>query len=102
MIHRGKGFTPKMALLVDNREEVLRNSKKYMNEFEFKNIEKFKLNDNVFIRNETKKTKMDKEFNKVGFIVEKIRNNTYKIMCKEGKEFARHSSQLKLWPGNVV
>ncbi|KAG0438460.1 Pro-Pol polyprotein [Dictyocoela muelleri] len=41
MIHRGTGFTPKMALLIDNREEVLRNFKKYMNEFEFKNIEKF-------------------------------------------------------------
>ncbi|KAG0437574.1 Pol polyprotein [Dictyocoela muelleri] len=95
MIHRGTGFTLEKALLSENMESVLDNSRKYEKEFKFKNLSKFNLNDEVLIRNEIKKSKMDNEFYKRGIVVKKIRNNTYKILFRDGKELIRHSSQLK-------
>ncbi|KAG0419783.1 hypothetical protein EQH57_0401 [Dictyocoela roeselum] len=101
LIHRGLGVTPANALLPENRLKVLSKSMSYKNEFKnIGNLEIFEINQKVLIRNETKSSKMDKEFYKLGHIVSIVGNNSYIVKVKD-KTMLRHSSQLKAWPGNV-
>ncbi|KAG0441486.1 hypothetical protein DMUE_1021 [Dictyocoela muelleri] len=101
MKHRSHKLTPSEALKSENRETVIRNLYKYKNEFKKNNIERFYLYQDVIIKNELKKTKMDLEYKKIGKVMKILSNNTYEIELKDGKTYIRHGSQIKPWPGNV-
>ncbi|KAG0441136.1 Pro-Pol polyprotein [Dictyocoela muelleri] len=101
VIHRAIKMTPKEALKIDNRDLVIKNMEIYGREFKTKKAEKFNLNQSVIIRNETKRNKMDHEYDKVGYIRSILSQNVYEIKLKDGKLLRRHATQLKPWPGNV-
>ncbi|KAG0439152.1 hypothetical protein DMUE_2630 [Dictyocoela muelleri] len=56
----------------------------------------FKLNDKILIKNENKKSKMDKEFSESRFIKKVLSQNTYEIGTKDQQIFVRHETQLKV------
>ena len=99
--HRGIGISPNEAMMSKNREIVLKNQQKYANEFKEKKFEELKTGDDVFIRNESKKDKMDLEFNKQGKVLKKLRENIYLVKEKGGKKRIKHISQLKIWRRDV-
>ncbi|KAG0440539.1 hypothetical protein DMUE_1669 [Dictyocoela muelleri] len=100
--HRGLRVTPEKALLDENRDIILNKIKKYETEFKNKKkLETFQIDQKVLIKNETRKNKMEKEFNRLGTIVSKEGKNAYLVRFKNDKILLRHSSQLRAWPGNV-
>ncbi|KAG0434942.1 hypothetical protein DMUE_4963 [Dictyocoela muelleri] len=108
MRHRSHKMTPNDALLIENRKFVIENRKfvienivRYKNEFKTKNIAEFDLNQRVIIKIEVKRTKMDYEFEKVGFIKRRLSNKSNEVELANSKSLIRHSSQLKPWRENV-
>ncbi|KRH91851.1 putative LTR transposable element, partial [Pseudoloma neurophilia] len=101
MRHRGIGMSPNEAVKPENREIVLENSEKYRKEFKERKIERFNEGDAVLIRNENKKNKMDDEFKVEGKIEKILDTDKYLVKDKLGKEFLRHGSQLRIFPGDV-
>ncbi|KAG0420594.1 hypothetical protein EQH57_0083 [Dictyocoela roeselum] len=95
-------MTPENALLDKNRDEVIKISRIYKKEFK-SNVkpECFKIGEKVLIKNETRKNKMEKEFNKLGVIKSKVGNNAYNVKFPNNKVLLRHTSQLRGWPGDV-
>ena len=99
--HRGIGMSPESAVKKENWGKVIENSEKYSKEFKGRILSSLSVGDEVYIRNETRQTKMDLEWNRVGIITEKCGENTYMVKTKDGKEIQRHKSQLKFKGGNV-
>lgn len=102
-IHRGIGMRPNEAMEIENREKVLENQLKYKTEVEKlkEKIERLNPGDEVRIRNEVKRNKMDKEFENKGVIKEKLGNGTYIVVRKDGKELKRNIIQLKPVQGGL-
>lgn len=103
-IHRATKMTPNEANKIENFKKVLESLEEYSKEFERKNkkLEKFEIGQEVIIRNECKRNKMDKEFNEKGSVVERLSNNAYSVRKGNGKVIVRHSTQLKgVYPGDV-
>jgi hypothetical protein len=94
--HRALRMSPNDAVQNKNKDEVLKNVPKYKKEFKKqRNKKSFVLNQNVLVKNETKRTKMDEEFNGEGIIIERMSGKTYKVKMKNGNCIVRHVSQLK-------
>ena len=53
------------------------------------------MGDNVRLRNELKRGKMDDEFDKKGVVVENVYGDVYKVKTKKGKNVIKHISQLR-------
>ncbi len=93
--HRGIGMEPNKAIKEENFNEVRKRAIAYSKEFKTRKLGEFNIGDQVLIKNETKKTKMDKEFDRKGEVVEKIGANEYIVFLKHGKVLRRHTSQLR-------
>ncbi|KAG0437706.1 Pol polyprotein [Dictyocoela muelleri] len=100
--HRGLGITPENALLKENKDLILNKSKTYEKEFKKNNnLEVFQIKQKVLIKKDTRKTKMDKEFDRSGKIVSREGNNSYCVRLNNNKVLLRHATQLRGWPGDV-
>ncbi|KAG0442402.1 hypothetical protein DMUE_0296 [Dictyocoela muelleri] len=95
--HRGIGMTPNEAQKDFNYFKIIMKQNEYAKEFVVRKSprEFFKLNDQVLIKNENKKSKMDNEFSVSGFIKKVLSKNTYVIETEDQQIFVRHESQLK-------
>jgi hypothetical protein len=105
MVHRGTGFSPNDAVKRENWSKVKINTKKYNEEFKRKvsKCEKFYQEENVLIRNEHKKCKMDDEFSERGKITKRLYGDVYEVKTELGVKIKRHASQLKPFKkGEVV
>lgn len=95
--HRGVNMSPNDALNPENLNKVFEHQEKYATEFKrFKSkCESFNVGDAVLIKNEQRRTKMDKEFNKRGTVVKHLYGNVYEVKDSGGRTTLRHSSQLR-------
>lgn len=78
------------AILPENHIKISDAAIRYGKEFKSRNLDCLDINDEVLVKNETMKTKMDKEFPVRETIIGKLGNNTYTIGLKDGKEIIRH------------
>ncbi|KAF7698525.1 hypothetical protein CDIK_1481 [Cucumispora dikerogammari] len=94
--HRGIGIPPNEAMNPINQEKVRRFMKRYAEEFNKENNkESLYPGDEILIKNEVKKDKMDLEFKNVGTVINRISNNAYEIKDFKGKALIRVFGQLK-------
>lgn len=95
--HRGTGISPEEATKTENHDKVMSRAKEYGKEFNRTIGRKTKLvvNDNVWLRNELKRGKMDDEFDKKGVVVENVYGDVYKVKVGKGKTVTKHISQLR-------
>ena len=96
-VHRGTGMCPDEAIREENWKKVREWQIKYRKEIEQRKakVGEFKMGQEVLIRNEFKRTKMDDEFKSKGKIVEVRHGDTYKVKTSEGVEILRHALQLR-------
>ena len=99
--HRGIGMSPNKALIKENYEAVRLKSKEYSREFKPVKHKRYNIGDNVILKNELKLNKNDDEFKRLGTISDVLENDNYVIKTKNNKMLTRHSTQLKVWPGDV-
>jgi hypothetical protein len=102
--HRGIDTTPRLALKRENLQRILDHAEKY--EKEFHNNKKiikqkrFEKGEDVILRNETRKSKMEPRYKEKGKIVKEVYKNVYEVFTEKEKIKMRHSTQLKkLGPG---
>lgn len=100
--HRAIGMSPNEALLDENYDRVRKSINIYKTEFKSKQLQQYDLNQKVLIKNELRKSKDHKIFDRQGIIKEILGRNTYNILTDDGKTVKRHFSQLKALPGDVV
>ena len=96
--HRGIGMTPNEALLEVNRSRVIDAQNKYAKMVleAGRTVDKFTGGEDVLIRNEFRRTKMDDAFTGHGKIVRPARNDTYEVLREQDKRrIIRHISQLR-------
>lgn len=99
--HRGIGMSPKEAFKSVNHNKVKKWGYKHAKEFSSRNMDKLSVGTKVILRNENRRTKMDKEYGQLGEILKSCNNYVYIIAIKDGKNVERHQTQFKTWPGNV-
>jgi hypothetical protein len=97
MVHRGIGMCPNDAMKCENFERVRKNEELYSKEFKriHKQAESFKIGNEVLIRNEIKKNKMEDEFSEKGIIIKHEYGDVYQVKLCEGDVVRRHASQIR-------
>lgn len=101
MRHRGIGTSPRKVLNSENWNEVRKHTEKYIKEFETKQSPVFTVGQIVLIKNENKQNKMDDEYKEMGEIIQCLDHHVCNLKMGDSKVFLRHSSHLRLWPGDV-
>jgi hypothetical protein len=101
--HRGINTTPLEALKTENWMDITNYANKYQKEFfkcrKLKNLV-LKSGDEVLIRNEVRKSKMEPIFKEKGKILREVYKNVYEVITEKGIKKIRHITQLKcLGPG---
>ena len=96
MKHRGIGIPPNEAMKPENQEKAKQLVENYAKEFR-KRSDKESLcpGDEILIKNELKRNKMDPQFKDAGTVTRRISNNVYEVKDPKGKALIRHISQLK-------
>ncbi|KRH92724.1 hypothetical protein M153_32390001506 [Pseudoloma neurophilia] len=90
-----------MVLLSENHDMVYSHSKKYAREFKDSFNQQFSIGEKVYIRNDHKNNKMDKEFDTFGTVIDILGFNRYMIEDDSKIKYLKHPVQLKKWQEDV-